>query len=53
MTVGIAIVLSTDKYRFKHYGEVAKVLAELKSFVKKNRDTSSYIIDRRSFSESI
>ena len=48
MTIGIAIILSTKKYRFKHYGEVAKIAAELKSFVKERRDISSYIIDRRS-----
>ncbi len=51
MTVGIAIVLNTDKYRFRHYGEVARVAAELKKFVKKNRHISSYIIDRRSYQE--
>ncbi len=47
MTVGIAIVLNTEKCRFQHYGEVAKVAAELKNFVKSNRDISSYVIDRR------
>lgn len=47
MTIGIAIILNTEKRRFEHYGEVAKVAAELKSFVKKRRDVSSYIVDRR------
>jgi len=47
MTVAIAIVMSTERRRFKHYGEVAKTVAEVKEFVKKNRETSSYAIDRR------
>lgn len=47
MTIGIAIILNTEKRRFEHYGEVAKVAAELKSFVKKRRGVSSYIVDRR------
>ncbi len=51
MTIGIAIVLNTDRYRFSHYGEIAKVAAELKAFVKKQRDISSYIIDRRNAPE--
>jgi len=48
MTVGIAIVMSTERRRFKHYGEVAKTVAEVKEFVKKNKEISSYAIDRRS-----
>jgi hypothetical protein len=47
MTVAIAIVMSTERRRFKHYGEVAKTVAEVKEFVKRNRETSSYAIDRR------
>ncbi len=50
MTVSIAIVLSTSRYRFSHYGEVSKVAAELKEFIKMNsRERSAYIIDRRSY----
>ena len=47
MTVSIAVVMSTGKRRLRHYGEVARIAAELKEFVKKNREISSYAIDRR------
>ncbi|RLB09431.1 MAG: diguanylate cyclase response regulator [Deltaproteobacteria bacterium] len=47
MSVAIAIVMNTQKCRFKHYGEVVRTVAEVKEFVKKNREKSSYAIDRR------
>ncbi len=47
MKVSIAIAINIEKRRFKHYGEMAKVLAELKEVAKKNKERSTYVIDRR------
>ncbi len=44
-TVSIAVVVN-EKARFKHYGEVASVAAQLKNYVKK-MPGSNFFIDRR------
>jgi len=48
MTVAIAIVRNWGNYRFKHYGQVVKIVAELKKWAKADRSKSTYVIERRS-----
>lgn len=47
MTVSLAVVTNTDR-NFKSHLEMSEVAAEMKKYVKRNRSSSSYEIDRRS-----
>ena len=47
MSVSLAVVTNRER-TFKNHLDMSEVAAEMKKFVKKNREESSYAIDRRS-----
>ncbi len=47
MTVAIAIVKNCEGFRLRHYGEVVKIATELKEYVKKFKEKSMYMVNRR------